>query len=329
VNAREFYRNYHGYLVSHLDRVLPAIRRASGDGGSADRPIIFLVGDSSLDNKAWLPPAHMPAVNGYETVLDPPRAVGDVAHYLNVELQAAGDALPASFGVVNAAVEESTLAARGGGHLLPQDAFVRDNLRADDVLVVSVGGNDIALRPTPSTMASMAWLVHSSSDAAIDAGTALGLGHFVRMFKDDTAAYVAALCERTRPRLVVVCMIYYPHQSPSGSWADPALAALKYNDNPARLQRVMRRVYTDATCAVRVPGVRVVPCALFEALDPAPASEDYVARVEPSESGGRKMAAAFVRAIRDGYRQGGDGSDGKGETVATRGGDGHSVCTIQ
>jgi hypothetical protein len=40
---------------------------------NGERPIIFLAGDSSLDNKYWFPPlVYRPAENGYDSILDPP-----------------------------------------------------------------------------------------------------------------------------------------------------------------------------------------------------------------------------------------------------------------
>ena len=39
--------------------------------------------------------------------------------------------------------------------LRPQDRFLRDNIRSNDILIVSVGGNDVALCPTPCTISSM------------------------------------------------------------------------------------------------------------------------------------------------------------------------------
>ena len=59
--------------------------------------------------------------------------------------------------VLNTAVEATTLTRRAGGfsccclpscgELLEQDTFIRDNLKSEDYLVVSIGGNDIALAP--------------------------------------------------------------------------------------------------------------------------------------------------------------------------------------
>ena len=40
-----------------------------------------------------------------------------------------------------------------------QDKFIQNNIQQDDILIVSVGGNDIALYPTPCTILSMAGLI--------------------------------------------------------------------------------------------------------------------------------------------------------------------------
>ena len=47
---------------------------------------------------------------------------------------------------------------------------------------------------------------------------------------------------------------------------------------------------------IRIPGSQVIPVPLFVALD-GTRSEDYVARVEPSAIGGRKMAEFLLHAI--------------------------------
>ena len=231
--------------------------------------------------------------------------MNDVAGCLNAELHArrslsaAATPVVVDYGVaVNCAVEESLLAARVRGALLPQDAIVREHITPRDVLIVSVGGNDVALVPTYCTIASMVALTWGATDAALEAGTAWGMRHIIRLFKDDVTAYILSLCGDVKPALVLVCMIYYPHEQPGG-WPDAVLGLLRYT-NPAgirRLQTVIRKLFELATAAINIPGVRVVPIPLFSVLDPRPASQDYVARVEPSVEGGRKMAVAFANAI--------------------------------
>ncbi len=103
-----------------------------------------------------------------------------------------------------------------------QDAFIRDHITRDDVLIVSVGGNDIALSPTLRTAVNML-LVTSSPPWLIRAGWAPGLGYFRRFFRSHLRRYVAQLTAKARPRRVLVCMIYYPDEHRSGSWADMTL----------------------------------------------------------------------------------------------------------
>lgn len=49
--------------------------------------------------------------------------------------------------------------------------------------------------------------------------------------------------------------------------------------------------------SIRIPGSEVIPVPLFHTLD-GTRTEDYVARVEPSASGGRKMAEYLLDAMR-------------------------------
>ena len=73
---------------------------------------MWLLGDSSLDNKYWLPSpgTRTPAVNGFEAVLSPPTMRRDVAYWTNKHL-ADATAGVAPF-CLNAAVEESTIGHR-------------------------------------------------------------------------------------------------------------------------------------------------------------------------------------------------------------------------
>merc|ERR1711972_637225 len=104
--------------------------------------------------------------------------------------------------------------------------------------------------------------------------------------------YIIRILGPVRPKKVVVCMIYFLDENGS-SWADQALAALDYNNDPARLQEAIRAVFRLATRRIRIRGTEVVAFPLFQVLDGRD-SRDYVSRVEPSPSGGKKMAQAFM-----------------------------------
>ena len=142
-----YYEPFYGHDVEHLALALSALRRRHDS-------VVFLAGDSSLDNKYWFS-SWADAVNGYETVLEPPRMKRDVCYWINEQAEREGKRL----GCLNAAVEATSLNDRAWGRLLPQDAFIRDHITEDDVLVVSVGGNDVALSPLLCTAVNLAVLV--------------------------------------------------------------------------------------------------------------------------------------------------------------------------
>jgi hypothetical protein len=286
INSSSFYSEYHGHKIQALERICPKLRQK----GEAARGIMWLVGDSTLDNKYWLS-STVGACNGYEKCLRPPQSTPDVAYWLNSEIVRRD--LGASLCCVNAAIEESTLGLRAGGNLLPQDALVKRQLIEDDVLVVSCGGNDIALRPTVWTALSMVAIL-ASPKWLIRAGLAPGLGHFVRLFRDQTAAYVESLLEHRKPRCVVACMLYYLDEKQGGSWADGVLSKLGYNTDPSKLQLVMRYIFENATEKIALKcGTPVVAIPLYEALN-GKETMDYVQRVEPSSQGGEKMAKLIL-----------------------------------
>ena len=115
--------------------------------------------------------------------------------------------------------------------------------------------------------------------------------------------YARRLCAKTKPRKILVCCIYFPaektgepEETETPGWADGALSALRYDHDPGKLQLAIRKIFEHATRRVTVPGVQVVPVPLFEALD-AKDARDYEQRVEPSATGGEKMAKAFAEHL--------------------------------
>jgi hypothetical protein len=289
INPSRFYYEWKGHPLSDLVRF-----RAITLAERPDTPIVYLAGDSSLDNKYWVNKSvkdmgiAVPAI--YKETLDPPRPKPDVSFWLN-------DLLAERATCINAAVEESMLRERDQ-QLLSHDEFIRDNIRSQDVLIVSVGANDIVLRPQPSTvrhLLQLAWLTRRKS---LENGTAMSLPYFTHIFGTKVQDYVARLTANTKPRAVIVCMIYFPleAQFEQKSWADKQLKVLGYNSYPKQLQTAIRTLYENATKQIKVDGTEVVPCALHEVLD-GKIADDYTARVEPNHEGGRKMAMWFVELL--------------------------------
>lgn len=326
LSCSDFYKTYHGHTPGNLERVYKHIRPQKQE-------IFWLAGDSSLDNKHWLftrdkshtssyfdPSYTANAINGYETFLSPPRMVKDVSYWVNFELKER----EADAACINTAIEESTLGNREAGFLRAQDRFIRDHITENDTLIVSVGGNDIALRPHPFTIFNILVLQRCVPQFIINCcfcscvlqctcwdypcpacvsclpccclGCPPGVGYFVDMFKNRVARYVRHLVGKKKPKRVVICMIYFLDETPGGSWADSVLGALGYNTNPSKLQDMIKHVFKAATAQIRIPGTEVIAYPLFKDLD-GKSREDYDSRVEPSVAGGRKMGKGLVEAI--------------------------------
>jgi len=329
IAAGRFYETYNGHHRCYLEEILVRLRDIHGEepgGTPIPSTAIFLAGDSSLDNKTWLfnqgAPAehwrpsqsHAQAINGYEQILRPPRMICDVTYWLNLILSDLG----ARAFAVNSAIEATTLASRVGGvqccvcpalgGLYDQDQFILEQIRPSDMLVISVGGNDIALAPSIITVLALALLLLTPWPFLAVWHPAVA--YFIGLFRYQVQCYAERLTARTRPAKIGVCMIYNLDESNGMSWANPALCLLCYFCFPGVLQRRMRLAFELGTSAVHIPGTEVVPIHLAEALD-GKCSADYHQRVEPSVIGGQKMARLILHHLgwscrTPGYRYGCD-----------------------
>ena len=146
-----------------------------------------------------------PSIGAYRDILEPPISKCDVTYWLNylaqsragehiAAINAAGNkthygvyslcvshpeffniyliAILACYFVGYFLVEATTLNERTFS-LWPQDRFIRDNIRSNDILIVSVGGNDVALCPTPCTIVSILCLL-SLPFKCIENGISIG-----------------------------------------------------------------------------------------------------------------------------------------------------------
>jgi len=227
----------------------------------------------------------------YHAALDRPHPKPDVAFWLNHLLTDRAT-------TINLAVEASTLRDRDTD-LLDHDKFIRDNICAEDILIVSIGANDIALKPTYTTMRHMLQLAWLTPHSSLEQGNSCSLSYFTNIFKFQVQEYVSKLLEKHKPQAVIICMIYYPleaNASKQKGWADLPLWLLGYGLFPRQLQTVIRKIYELATKQIKISGINVIPCPLFEAMD-GKNEEDYTARVEPSAEGGRKIALKLIEVI--------------------------------
>ncbi len=288
VKTDTFYNTYYGHTIYDLTIIRNCFKKRN-----CDQRFIYLAGDSSLDNKYWLDPRSFKnAVNGYENILRPSIMKPDICYHLN-------KLIPHNQNIscINCAVEESTIRLRENS-LLPQDKFIRDNIGPNDILIVSVGGNDIALSPSLSTIWNMILLTYLNDIDTIKKGPdhAWGMNHFIHMFRDKVRDYILKLISKTKPSKIIICMIYYPDETMTGSWADRTLGYLGYNTNPEKLQEAIRQMFIRGTSNIYINGVEIIPFPMFDYLN-GKDSNHYIVRVEPSESGGRVLACALKSKI--------------------------------
>ena len=138
IPSGDFYSQYHGHNEGYLQQIVDHFR-------SRDNSIIWFAGDSTLDNKYWFYDTHS-ACNGYQEVLDPAMMKADVCYWTNKELERNPAAKSSQLVCVNTSIEATTLSNRGCCTLMAQDKVIQENIGKNDYLVVSIGGNDIALK---------------------------------------------------------------------------------------------------------------------------------------------------------------------------------------
>ncbi|KAK1735127.1 hypothetical protein QTG54_014193 [Skeletonema marinoi] len=343
ISSKSFYNEYHGHKLAHLRTLYPPLR-------SSCDALIWTAGDSSLDNKYWFTDRQPAEAAGpvYAQLLDPPSCVADVTFWLNhLENERHKEKKSGAsnnnnhndstkYAAINTAVEATTLNQRSRS-LLPQDKFIRDNISSQDILIVSICGNDVALAPTPCTIASIAGLLCCLPQSCLENGTTFGtvpmddcccgcgpslasctcacppcLGYLRHLFGTRVQHYIEKLTANVKPKKILVAMIYYPDEANVPSWANGAVGALGYNSHPEKVQLLIRKMFEQATSRISIGGgSEVIPIPLFIPLD-GTRSEDYVARVEPSAIGGRKMAEYLLDVI---HQDGGAMSGGYDSTT--------------
>ncbi len=289
--SSSYYAEFSGHPLEDLAKMLRRCRRRPGFDGES-RNAIFLAGDSTLDNKYYIRKEAKP-VNGYEQVLDD-KAHRDVCHCINQEL--VNHRLGEQWFAINAAVENCTLRSKASS-LNQHDEFVRDNVTEDDMIVVSLGGNDLALSPTLRTLWHMMVLMYVNKASTTRNGSTRAMKHLCHIFRDGMQDYLEKLTSKRKPKKIVLCFLYFPHENTKKhSWANTKLAMLGYNTAPYKAQSAFHALFDLAIKQVQLPGVQLVPHALFNVLDSSDPSRDYVERVQPSEQGGTKMAESFLSA---------------------------------
>lgn len=291
ISTIDYYNNYYGHTIEHLEMLINQFR-------NDNKNILFLVGDSTFDNKHWILNTKYKkyqAINCYEKILYPPYMIGDICFNINVYLK------NTNFVCINCAVEESSLLEKTSSLNL-QDKFVRDHIRENDILLVSLGGNDIALKPDTKIMINFGLLYYTNNIETIKNNplTANGITYFKTVFKNNMKKYLLGLTSIERPKNIILSGLYFPDENTQSiSWADNSLNLLNYNNNPDKLQSIIKSLYEYILFKIRIPinitdtkiqnEINIIPFPIYNVLN-GKITEDYIKRVEPSHFGGKKMA---------------------------------------
>jgi hypothetical protein len=285
ISFSDYYSSYVGHETQYLKKILADLKN---DGC---KKFIYLAGDSSLDNKFWLGGSefYADAVNGYEKILMPAKMKKDINYWLNYFLEKKKKSDQERVCAINTAMEASKVAGRKA-KLLEQDQFIKENISANDFLVISIGGNDVALSPDENIARALQKLANNANDS--EAYELLN-----SIFFDSTKRYAERLIEKNKPQKVAISMIYFPDRNRNiSSWASASLDGLKYNSNPDLLEKLIKGLFESSTKRIKIANTTVIPVALFEVLD-GKNSSDYVSRVEPSIDGGKKIASLLLKKL--------------------------------
>lgn len=269
--SKEYFSQYYGHPIQDLNFLL--------DQNKSKRKI-YLVGDSTMDNKKWVLDKISSPSNGYEFFIE--NSVLDVNHFVNHFLEK--EKLP--FISLNFAIEEAFI--RGKFALDEHDKIVKNNINENDILIVSIGGNDIALKPSPIIILELFnFLICSEEDK---------IKNILDTFETNLKDYISNLIQNKKPKAVFICAPYYPCKVMQKSWASTTLNLMKYYDDPYKVHKLINFIYKKIK-EIKIDNVNIIPVPIFEILDWED-ENDYVASVEPSENGGRKIAKYFVDLIK-------------------------------
>lgn len=200
ITPDEFFMNKNGaHLPSHLRTVVEHVREKG-------KRIMWLVGDGVLSNFSQftgededIPSSTVPLTEDYDTLLDPPQGVPDVAWFLNDRLE------DTRYVAVNCAVQGSTLSQRSCT-LTPQDEIVRSMMQPSDILVMCIGYEEIYLTPTDPVKFHMNKL--NLTERGIFSRfcqPSISEHYFTNLVTRKLNSYITSLTTVYTPRRIVVC----------------------------------------------------------------------------------------------------------------------------
>lgn len=283
ISFSSFYNNYYGHLNDHINILQEKFNK---------NKIIYFVGDSILDNKSYTLQYQEDAVNGYENIIDNKKMCPDVSYWLNKFLFDNNK----DYKVINCAVEEACVEEKMNS-LNSKDMRVQSYIKKEDILVVSLSGNDLSLKMSLSNKLRMAKLIYMTSKADIQKNPNVHLDFMITICKNQLQTYIEKLTQNAVPSKIIICSIIYPCiDTTQSSWANTILSLINYNKDPEMIQMIIDLIFEHGIKQINIPGSQMEFLNLSKLVD-CNNPNLYVQRVEPSKKGGYCIAKGIYDTI--------------------------------
>jgi len=251
------YDNYYGHTLEDLNKIFQ----------SSNNPKIYLAGDSILDNKFWV--KNEGKVNKVKNLFDIP----DIEYHMNDLIE--------DYTCINCASEESKVENKIYNY---QDKFIHDNITKDDILVISIGGNDFLLNPDNLTRLGKAQFSRILKGKYEDENYL----QILNIFNLHIPKYIKYLIGKNTPKKIIYLFPYFPCEVKGQCWSSAINLIMIFK---GFLKDTMRNLYKDMKLKENI-----IKLPLFKLFNPEK-EEDYIQRLEPSILGGRKIASLILKNI--------------------------------
>ena len=283
ITPDKFYSDTNGHSPKYLQTICNKFRQ--------NKNFVFLAGDFTLDNKKAIS-KYVEAVNGYEEILHPPESIPDITFHLNTF----SSKLDNKNLIINCTTGNNTLNEHDFSSKISmnqQDQIIIDNIKQDDILVISIGSNDIISKPTGDFISRLMKVCPDQTEYV----NYDELKYFAEYFYNNILTYIKQLCIKNVPKLIIICGAYFPSITKGKSmWSNQVLDLIDYNVYPSKLQSVLSYLYNESLTKINIDGYNIKYITYSDILD---GSDDdyYYNRLYLSNKGGYILSKKLWKFI--------------------------------
>lgn len=258
-----------------------------------NKTMIYLIGDSLLDNGNEIKKIDQPVIQSYENVISDKIMKNDICYQINSLLQENNK----NFVCINCATANASVSDKKIKLDNIKDMFVSRRMKDGDVLVVSLSGNDLS--STKMDFASKIQLfnvIQSSSIEKIKQNPSM-LQFLFSICKDQLTSYIKRIIHVTKPSKVLLFGLMYPcTDATQQSTVSSSLEYIQYSQNPGKLQCILDMINQYAISKIQIPGIDITYIETSSIID-CNNKNEYVDRTIPSEIGGIKISNTIYESI--------------------------------